>query len=153
MLPRITGSRATSRAPPLAPVQYGEFADFQELQSSTRRTRTFFLYRAETCHRFLLAVLRGDPALAIYHLVEDEVFETYMRDLFRAAPRCVAVYSTDADVTHIGQAPHVRHRCFSASIARQIPGWRMVEWIENNLSVDALDGAELLPDFHFFARV
>jgi SAM-dependent methyltransferase len=60
----------------------------------------------------------------IYHLVEDEVFDHYMRQLFAAARRLVLIYSSD----HAGDAggpPHVRHRAYSDWIAREIPDWTL----------------------------
>lgn len=57
----------------------------------------------------------------IFHLIEDEVFDAYMRQLFATARRFVLIYSSD----HNGEtkAPHVRHRAYSAWIAGQMPGW------------------------------
>lgn len=33
----------------------------------------------------------------IYHLVEDEVFETYINTLFKSARRYVIIYSSNSD--------------------------------------------------------
>lgn len=58
----------------------------------------------------------------IYHLVEDAVFDSHMRDLFGAAQRSVAIYSSNSD--RIGDpAPHVRHREFTQWIAQHAPDW------------------------------
>lgn len=55
----------------------------------------------------------------IYHLVEDDVYEAYMRDLFLAAQRFVVIYSSDWD--EVISAPHVRHRCFTDWIKANRP--------------------------------
>ena len=47
----------------------------------------------------------------VFHLIEDVVFEDYMRRLFGAATRYVIVYSSDHDEPWHGS--HVRHRSFS----------------------------------------
>ncbi|HWA47869.1 MAG TPA: class I SAM-dependent methyltransferase, partial [Dongiaceae bacterium] len=66
----------------------------------------------------------------IYHLVEDEVFDDYMRNLFNAAERLVAIYSSNS--TEIGSpAPHVRHRRFTGWIEREAPEWRLVATHKN----------------------
>jgi len=117
-------------------------------------TKRFFVYRADAFNR-LLREVRADLAVSldvVYHLVEDEVFETYMCDLFLAARRYVAVYSTDADSTSTYDAPHVRHRCFTAWIAANRREWRILGRIESPLPLDAFGSAGLRPDFYFFER-
>jgi protein O-GlcNAc transferase len=56
----------------------------------------------------------------IYHLVEDLVFEDYMRYLFSSSNKFVIIYSSDDDEL-TDPASHVRHRKFS-------------EWVRNNVS-------------------
>ena len=60
----------------------------------------------------------------IYHLVEDAVFEAYMRRMFAAAGRLVLIYSSD-HAGEAGGAPHVRHRAYSDWIAREMPDWTL----------------------------
>jgi len=63
----------------------------------------------------------------IYHLVEDEIFATYMRRLFGSATRFVLIYSTDRDVA--GAAAHVRHRQFSSWVEKNAPEWELMRVI------------------------
>ncbi len=65
----------------------------------------------------------------IYHLVEDAVFEAYMRMLFAASTRHVIVYSSDADVSE--SVPHVRQRKFSKWVQENISNWALVDRIPN----------------------
>jgi hypothetical protein len=70
--------------------------------------------------------LSADLALSldvIYHLVEDDVFDAYMRHLFDAATRFVIVYSSNAETA--SPSPHVRHR-------------RFIDWVETNRADFAL---------------
>ncbi|MFC8502551.1 class I SAM-dependent methyltransferase [Pedococcus sp. NPDC057267] len=70
--------------------------------------------------------LRADMALSmevIFHLVEDEVFEDYMRRLFASAERYVVICSNDAPGSE--RVPHERHRSFTAWIARECPQWQL----------------------------
>lgn len=48
---------------------------------------------------------------AIYYLVEDPVFESYMNCLFGSAQRFVIIYSSNVDQEW--PASHVRHREFT----------------------------------------
>lgn len=85
----------------------------------------------------LPAGVSADLALSldvIYHLVEDEVFERYMRQLFDSARRFVIVYSSNED--RAGSAPHVRHREFTRWVADNAPQWQAVEVIRNKFPYD-----------------
>jgi hypothetical protein len=90
----------------------------------------------------LVAEYSGEKAEAalsldvIYHLVEDEVFEAYLRSLFGAATRYVIIYSSDTDWNQPGQAKHVRHRHFSGWIDANIPCWKLVQQIPNRYPFD-----------------
>ena len=77
---------------------------------------------------------RADLALSldvVYHLVEDEVFERYMRTLFAAAERFVIVYASDFDSAPGETASHVRHRKFTTWVAANAPEWRLALHVPN----------------------
>ena len=65
----------------------------------------------------------------IYHLVEDTVFDAYMRALFRAARRHVIVYSSNRERTV--PEPHIRHRKFTDWVAAHAPEWGLRRTIAN----------------------
>lgn len=67
----------------------------------------------------------------IYHLVEDQVFDAYMQRLFGAAREWLIIYSSDTEEQGDLQAPHVRHRQFSAWISRNQHDWHLVECVRN----------------------
>ena len=67
----------------------------------------------------------------IYHLVEDEVFEQYMRTLFGASDQYVIIYSSDSDDNRGFERTHVRHRNFTKWIQEKLPHWRLTEHIRN----------------------
>lgn len=62
----------------------------------------------------------------IYHLVEDEVYEEYMYQLFTFSSRFVIIYAWDLEE---GRKYHVRHRNFSKWIRENIPGFQLKERI------------------------
>jgi hypothetical protein len=78
----------------------------------------------------------------IFHLTEDDVFDTYMRDLFGSSTRFVLVYSTDHD--EVTPWPFVLHRHFTPWVSDHAPGWTLRQ------RVPAPD-AELL-DFFVYER-
>lgn len=70
---------------------------------------------------------QADVALSLdvlFHLVEDDVYEDYMRQLFRSARLGVIVYSSNEERDEPG-ATHVRHRRFTEWIESEAPMWRL----------------------------
>lgn len=66
----------------------------------------------------------------IYHLVEDEVYKTYLEDLFSAASRKVLIYSSNLD--YFDPAfPHVRHRPVVEDVTAFQPEWSFVQTVPN----------------------
>lgn len=110
-------------------------------------TRTFALttdYRAEV----------ADLALSldvIYHLVEDEVFDAYMRRLFGSASRYVIVYSSDSD-DDAYQGGYIRHRKFTSWAARNAPEWRLFAHIPNRFPYTGDDRQSSLADFYVYEK-
>lgn len=85
----------------------------------------------------------------IYHLVEDEVFDTYMRKLFDAATRFVIVYSSNAEAGT--PAPHVRHRRFSDWIEGNRPNFKLKVHVPNPYPFDESDPDNTsFADFYIF---
>jgi predicted TPR repeat methyltransferase len=71
---------------------------------------------------------RADVSMSLdvlYHLVEDDVFEAYLRRLFDAAEKWVVVYATNYDDRRVVRGRHVRHRRFTDSVARLAPAFRL----------------------------
>jgi hypothetical protein len=57
----------------------------------------------------------------IYHLVEDDILEHYMRTLFDASVRYVIIYSSDSNNNRGFEGTRVRHRKFSRWIQEHLP--------------------------------
>jgi cyclopropane fatty-acyl-phospholipid synthase-like methyltransferase len=97
-------------------------------------TKSFFLYDGG-CFVDRAGLFTADLAISldvIYHLVEDQVFETYMAQLLAAGRRYVVVYSTN---TVVGKtAPHVRHRRFSSWVEDNCPQWHLAQVTDGPLA-------------------
>lgn len=65
----------------------------------------------------------------IYHLIEDDVFNNYMTDLFDLSSRFVVIYASDWD--EVLPARHVRHRWFSDWISRNRPDWVLSKRVQS----------------------
>lgn len=109
--------------------------------------------------RFLLASpeanqIRAEMSLSldvIYHLVEDAVYEEYMRRLVAAAENFICVYSSNTD--RASAASHVRHRIFTDYIEKNAPTWKMISRVKNPFPEDLSRPDETSwADFYFFQR-
>jgi SAM-dependent methyltransferase len=67
----------------------------------------------------------------IFHLVEDDVFESYMQRLFQSAERYVVIYASDHDEDDGRYGPHVRQRQFTRWVAERQPDWNLVRHVPN----------------------
>lgn len=88
----------------------------------------------------------------IFHLVEDEIYDQYMRNLFNAATRYVMVYASNYDELLPGT--HMRHHCFTDWVERHAPQWSLMDTIKNEFPVDpAKPDTTSYSDFYVFAKV
>jgi len=62
----------------------------------------------------------------IFHLTEDDVYNTYMTRLFNASKKYVIIYSSNTDVQEVPQPPHMRHRNFHNWIKNNVPEWKLL---------------------------
>jgi hypothetical protein len=116
------------------------------------RSKSFFLY--SPAHFFdRTGIFRADASLSqdvIFHLVEDEVFERYMRQLFASAERYVLIWSSDLDWKTPG-AWEV-HRRFTPWVEENLREWRLVERQDTRQpwSTESRDG--MLAGFFVYER-
>jgi len=86
----------------------------------------------------------------IYHLVEDSVYETYMRRLAASATHSICIYSSNANLP--GHVPHIRHRDFLNWFEGNAPEWELVETVRNAYPHDPANPDETSwADFYFLA--
>ena len=67
----------------------------------------------------------------IYHLIEDEIYTSYMELLFDSSTRFVIIYSSNTEIQAKYQASHVLHRNFSKWIDQNRPEWKLKKIIPN----------------------
>ncbi len=97
----------------------------------------------------------ADVALSLdvlYHLVEDDVFDHYMRTLFGAGQRMVIIYASNTDVQESPQPPHVRHRQFTHWVEANKPQWSLIRVIDNRIPYNAVSGIGSPASFHVYER-
>lgn len=98
--------------------------------------------------------LKAELALSldvIYHLVENEAFESYMRLLFDTATRYVIIYSSNHD--EMLDVAHVRHRRFTDWIEKARPDFTLAERVPNVFPFDQNDPENTsFADFYVYQR-
>ena len=80
----------------------------------------------------------------IFHLLEDNLFEKYMEDLFKPAPKYVIIKSSNRDELGVGRNAHIKHRKFVAYISTKFPEYELIHQTEPrrkrfHLSISDLD--------------
>jgi SAM-dependent methyltransferase len=70
----------------------------------------------------------------LYHLVEDQVFAGYMRNLFSSASRFVIIYTSNVlphelEIRNSLISGHVRHRYVTGYVAENYSLWKLAERI------------------------
>lgn len=87
----------------------------------------------------------------IYHLVEDEIFATYMQQLFSSSSHYVCIYSCNFDKMH---ATHVRCRKFTDYVADNFIEWKLVKVIKNAYPYDESNPDNTSwSDFYIYERI
>ena len=88
----------------------------------------------------------------IFHLIEDEAYETYMTRLFSSSTRFVAIYSSNKDTQDTVQAPHVKHRAFVPWVQVHHPDWQLLRHIPNKHPYQAETGDGSFADFYIYQK-
>lgn len=90
--------------------------------------------------------LRADLVLSLevlFHLVNDDIYEKTIYDMFTTADRYVIIFSSNYD----DPAPeiHVRHRRFTDHVEKEFPEFELIDYVENPFE-------ERVSDFYVYAR-
>ncbi len=117
------------------------------------KTKIFLVYNYEISQNNI-SKFESELALSIdviFHLVEDEVFNKYMNDLFRYTKKFVIIYSSNFNKD---QVYHERDRKFTDWVELNQKKWRLIKKIDNKYKFDAkdLDNTSKC-DFYFYENI
>lgn len=87
----------------------------------------------------------------IYHLIEDEVFDSHMRMLFESASKLVVIYSSNTAEQQKIQGKHIRHRKFTDWIESHAKNWVLTRHIPNKYPYRGDDRLGSFADFYIYA--
>jgi hypothetical protein len=88
----------------------------------------------------------------IYHLVEDDVFDQYMKKLFESSKKYVIVYSSNMVDTNY-EGTHVRHRKFTDWVEVNAPNFKLTNYIPNKYPFNGNNDVSSLADFYFYEKI
>lgn len=87
----------------------------------------------------------------IYHLVEDDTFDAYMRQLFASAAKYVVVYASNFDSDW--PDPHVRHRQFTRWVESNRADFKLTQTIDNRYPYSEKNsGSTSFANFYIFSK-
>jgi cyclopropane fatty-acyl-phospholipid synthase-like methyltransferase len=96
-------------------------------------------------------IIKADLTMSLdvlYHLVEKQIFEKYLTDLFNTSKKYVIIYATDFDQKEEPIYQHENRRGFTAFVAKQFPNFKLIEQIKNKYAV--VKKGEIGSDCDFF---
>lgn len=89
----------------------------------------------------------------IYHLVEDDIFHSHMKKIFKSSNKYVIIYSSDFDDKRSGREnEHVRHRNFTKWIEKNVLDFNLVDKVSNKFPYNGDEYTSSLADFYFYER-
>lgn len=86
----------------------------------------------------------------IYHLIEDDIYEQYMKCLFSSSNKYVIIYASN--IESISPAPHVRHRKFTDWVDKKCPDFHLIRCIQNKYPFTEGDPTTSFADFYIFSK-
>ena len=88
----------------------------------------------------------------IFHLIEDNVFNLYMKNLFNSSNRYVCIYSSNFNKVI---EKHVKHRKFTDWINKYITNdWKLKEYIPNKYPfIPNKSNCTSLSNFYFYLKI
>lgn len=118
------------------------------------KTKSFLLYHPLYIidNQKLLCAELALSLDVIYHLIEDDIYEKYLKQLFQSSNKFIIIYSSDYE--NNSGPPHVRHRNFSRFISANFPDWSLIRKIKNKYPYNKLSPENTsFCDFFIYKKV
>lgn len=114
-------------------------------------SKNFFLYDEYNSEKYDLSLSLD----VIFHLVEDNVFEDYMKKLFNSSKKYVIIYSSNGDILP-NSAQHLHDRNFTNWVNENELNFVLIDKIINPYKYDPFidDGKNTsISDFYIYERI
>ncbi len=113
------------------------------------KTKKFKLVDKYTDEKFDL----GLSIDVIYHLIEDSVFNEYMKKLFNGSTKYIIIYSSDSDEVVVESSPHVKQREFSKWIKQNVKNYELMVHIPNKYPYNGDEINSSISDFFIYNKI
>lgn len=140
----------------LALARYPHYLGFDVSPTAVALCKALFF--GDTTKAFRLAdTYQGEQAAltlsldVIFHLVEDDIFEAYMRRLFSASNRYVIIYSSNTN-RNVKLSAHCRNRKFTNWLQKNVTDWTLCEYVPNRYPYKGNQKEESISDFYIYER-
>lgn len=133
--------------------------------SPTAIQRCARLFRGDTTKSFLLynslayvdhhGIFKAELTMSLdvlYHLVEQEVFEKYISDLFKASQKYVIIYASDYNQDEEPIHQHENRRGFTEFVKKNFPDFDLSEVVKNKYPITEKGLVGSLSDFFIYKR-
>ena len=80
------------------------------------------------------------------------MFEDHLRMLFDSSLRYVIIYSSNTDNNAGFEGTHIRQRCFTNWIEKNISGWKLINHIPNQYPYKGKYRLGSMADFYIYQR-
>ncbi len=118
------------------------------------QSKSFYVYNTLAFHDNA-KLFSADLSMSLdvlYHLVEKEIFETYLRHLFAASTKYVIIYATDFNQEKEPIYQHENRRSFTDFVSKNINGWKLKEVIKSKFTTETPKGAVPFCDFFVYEK-
>ena len=133
--------------------EYPSLIGFDVSPAAIARCQDIFQYDGTKSFR-LMTEYKGEIAQltlsldVIYHLVEEDIYCSYMKRLFNSSEQFVIIYSSDYNEK---QRYHEKRRRFTEWVETNMPHWKLIRYIPNRFPYkDNKKGS--LSDFYIYEK-
>ncbi len=138
--------------------QYPKYLGFDVSPKAISLCKKVF-YSDPSKHFNLLKDYHGEKADlilsldVIFHLIEDDVFESHMKQLYKSCNKFVIIYSSNTDKQLKQQAAHIRHRKLTKWVDENMPDWKLIQHIPNKYPLHGRNKEESRVDFYIYKKI
>jgi len=116
------------------------------------KNKSFFIYEP-FCFLDKNHIFSCDLTISLdvlFHLIEQEIFEKYLTDLFSSSKKYVIIYSINYNSSQVG---FVKHRNFTNWVETNIKNFKLIKKIPNKYPYDKKNSKKTShSDFYIYAK-
>jgi hypothetical protein len=137
--------------------KYSNYIGFDVSETALKLARIKFKDNAQYQFKHINDISNHSASLTIsldviYHLVEDNIFNEYMENLFNSSLKYVIIYSSNQNECIGDDSIHVKHRKFTDWVEINKPDWVLIKHIPNKYPYDGDYITSSFADFYIYEK-